>query len=135
MSTEVDEHGVYHIDGPPYAGFAISNLNGQRVEVIYKLFRYCGSRSECEEAYNRLMNLVISELQDLDQIDLVERKKYCTMIIWWRRRVDYVQDPDDPGRWAFSCRFDTTPPINPEFWDRWETKEGSVHRNVKDIIG
>jgi hypothetical protein len=133
--TEVDEHGICHIDGPPYAGFAIaehSDGTGQRVEIIYKMLRYIGSEQDCRDACQALLNLVISELQDLEEVAFDNR--HLRKIIWWRRRPEFIHDPDS-GRWCFSCRFDTTPKLPDTFWERWMVAEGMPGRNAKEVIG
>src|SRR5882762_5848135 len=124
MTTERDEAGVYHIDGPPYRGFIIKEFpdgSGNRVEVIYKTLRYAGTQKECMEAYKTLLNLIRSELQDLVEADPEERNLYP--IIWWRIRLETTQDSEDPNRWRFYCRLATTPPLPDMFWEQWETKE------------
>jgi hypothetical protein len=135
MTTERDAHGIYHIDGPPYAGFDVVDGNA-RVEIRYKLFLYVGTKAEVEQAYENLMNLVISELQDLTGNNETGSQYYTGMvrpIIWWRRRVEYSQDPEMTDRWKFRCRFDTTPVLSNDFWDRWATPEGGFARNAKDL--
>lgn len=135
MSTEVDEHGICHIDGPPYAGFAIAEYpdgTGNRVEIIYKMLRYIGTEGEVHQAHEALMNLVISELQDLEEVAL--DNCHLRKIIWWRRRPEFIKDFES-GRWCFSCRFDTTPKLPDSFWERWMVAEGMPGRNAKEVVG
>lgn len=139
MSTERDEHGIYHIDGPACAGFIVAEKpdgSGNRVEVRYHNFIYIGTKDECEEAYGSLMNLICSELQELRP---QQRDAYPgglnQLIIWWRRRIEFSEDPDNKDRWKFSCRLATTPPLSPGFWQRWETPEGGLARNAREAIG
>jgi len=135
MSTEVDEHGICHIDGPPYAGFAIAEYpdgSGSRVEIIYKMLRYMGTEEEVHEAHEALMNLVASELQDLEPIQLNNRN--VRKIIWWRRRPEFLKD-DESGNWVFSCRFDTTPKLPDGFWEAWQSAEGMPARRAREVIG
>lgn len=137
MSTERDEYGIYHIDGPAVAGFIVAENpdgSGNRVEIRYRSFRYVGTKAECEEAYKALLNLICSELKDLNEVQPNAVSSFNQKIIWWRRRVDYVFDPESE-RWYFSCRLATTPPLPLEIWERWETKEGDYARNAKEVCG
>lgn len=138
MSTERDDHGIYHIDGPAVAGFIMAEYpdgSGNRVEVRYFTLRYVGTKSECEEAYESLINLISSELQDLVEIQPNAISNLNQKIIWWRHRVEYEQDLENPEYWKFYCRLATTPPLPLEFWDRWETKEGALNRNAREVCG
>lgn len=137
MTTERDEAGIWHIDGPPYRGFVIAEFpdgSGNRVEVIYRCLRYLGTKKDCEDAYNILLNLIRSELQDLSESQ-PNYNQLVHPIIWWRTRVEYSQDPDDQNRWRFYCRLATTPPLPNMFWEQWETKEGALSRNAREVCG
>jgi hypothetical protein len=135
MTTELI-YDVYHIDGPPFYGFAIAEHpdgSGQRVEIRYRTLRYAGTKQECEDAYKWLMNLILSELDDLQKIQVKDLGSH--KIIWWRHRVDYEQSKDDSNRWRFYCRLATTPPLPDIFWEQWETPEGSLNRNAREVCG
>jgi len=136
MTTTIDEHGICHIDGPPTWGFAIaenSDGSGNRVEVIYRLLVYHGTKQECEDAQRSLLNLVTSELQDLAKIQLNPR--LVRPIIWWRRRPELIQDDDGrfKDHWKFSARFDTTPKLPDTFWQKWECKDGHPARPASEV--
>ena len=137
MSTEKDEYGVYHIDGPPVAGFILAEHpdgTGQRVSIVYKTLRYIGTIGECEEAKKWLMNIVVSELQDL--INLQPQTYPTTQpIIWWRHRPTIEQDEEDQNRWILYARFDTTPLLPLLFWEQWGTPESLPARRAREVIG
>lgn len=131
MSTEPDEYGVFHIDGPPYRGFVVAD-GKNRVEVIYKMFMYIGaSEAEVREGCENLLSLVRSELNDLWEIQ--KETFLLHKIIWWRRRPEFTKDPES-DRWKFTARFDTTPAISRDFWDRWTVPEGGFAKNVRDLL-
>src|SRR5262249_22256412 len=102
MSTITDENGINHIDGPPVRGFVIAEHpdgSGNRVEVVYHTLRYAGSKEDCEQGYKNIINLIISEMQDL--VKVWENQFMLHPIIWWRKRLELIEDPENPGYWRF----------------------------------
>lgn len=132
MTTTVDSYGVCHIDGPPVTAFAIaenSDGSGNRVEVIYRLIKFYGTREECEDAWGAILDLIRAELKDLCVAQLVPRLTHP--IIWWRRRPEYIQEE---RVCHFSCRLATSPPLPDTFWQRWETPDGKQGRPANEVI-
>lgn len=137
MSTEQDQYGIWHIDGPSVGGFTIAENpdgSGQSVKILYKALRYYGTKAECEKAYDALMNLITSELQDLAQIQ-PDQRLGSHPIIWWRHRVSYEPVEGQEGQYQFYCRLDTTPPLPRELWERWMKPEGSMPGRAKEVYG
>lgn len=144
MTTTRDQYGVYHIDGPPVGGFAVvenPDGSGARVDVVYKVLSFYGTKEQCEEAYESFMSLVVSQLQDLvgenpaKPVDPSIGRYPCVRpIIWWRKRKEIEKDFEDPGRWVLYCRFDTTPPLPTEIWDRWGKKEGELPKRAAEFV-
>lgn len=136
MTTEIDKHGIYHIDGPPVGGFAIvenPDGSGARVDVIYYALGYYGTKDECEEAYDSLMNLIISELKErtLNQPNMYPSIK---PIIWWRHRKEITREFVE-DRHKLYCRLATTPPLPNDFWDRWAKKENEPFKRAREVVG
>lgn len=132
MST-VCRDGICYIDGPPMSRFAIvenSDGSGQRIEVIYRVLKFVGSKESCEEARDLLLYLVVSELQNLHRS---ATSRFPIPIVWWRRRPQISENESD---WSFYCRLATTPPLPEDFWQRWETPEGSTEiRLAGEVTG
>lgn len=144
MSTERDQYGVYHIDGPPVGGFAVvenPDGSGARIDVVYKTLCFYGTKEQCEEVYADFMVLVASQLQDLVGENpakpvhpRVQSFPRLQPIIWWRKRKEIEVDVEDPGRWVLYCRLDTTPPLPVEIWERWGKKEGEMPKRAAEFV-
>jgi hypothetical protein len=129
MSTELTD-GLYQIDGPAVPRFGIAGpADGQIIEVVYKILSFYGSREDCEAIHAQLITSL------LDSFAQVAATGMSAPIVWWRHRPEVRQDPEDPGRWQFYARFDTTPALPDLFWHDWECPEGDMPRRASEVIG
>jgi hypothetical protein len=131
MTTTQDAKGIYHIDGPPTAGFVLED-KGARIVVAYKIVSFYGTRDDCQRAQ---MNLVTQVQEALSKPQEGSTEAITAPIIWWRRRPETRQDLDDSGRWQLYMRFGTTPELPPEFWEYWGVEEGAMPKRASEVIG
>lgn len=136
MTTDRDESGVYHIDGPPYRGFVLEH-EGQRVAVVYQTVAFIGaSENEVRAGWDNLLSFIRAELHSLWLLERTGNDTTLDLhhkIVWWRRRPQFVKDHES-DRWKFTARLATTPELPPEFWNRWSIPEGDFARNIKELL-
>jgi hypothetical protein len=115
---EIDELGIYYVDGIPCAYMEIQGDNGDVIRLKYIAICYDGSDEEKVENRFKLTLKTIKE-----ELLRAAKENDSFPIVFWRER------PRREGT-LWYCRLATSPKLQPSFWGNFDKKEGELPRRV-----